>query len=200
MPDSRTSIVTIVPYVTFSLFHVLTFLRTTVLPMVFPAANSSATKDAGANAQAMPAKTAKFIQGWVKQNYDPAMRFVAYSEVLVFVRVLVGAVLLRNSLLAPLLYVHFLRLRFYMSSFTRTSFQHVGGVMDGVTSRSECPPFVRKAYLTLMDLVHRYANTVFSIPQGQHAQANGPATGTTGTGGSATTTATGAGGSAQRRT
>lgn len=89
----------------------------------------------------------------VKANYDPAMRFVAYAEVAVFARVLFGALLLRNSLLAPLFYAHFLRLRFYMSSFTRGAFQHVGSILDGYTQHPSCPPAVRRGYLMLTDLV-----------------------------------------------
>lgn len=89
----------------------------------------------------------------VKSNYDPAMRFVAYAEVAIFAWVLFGALLFRNSLLAPLFYAHFLRLRFYMSSFTRAAFQHVGAVLDGYTQHPSCPPAVRRAYLMVTDLV-----------------------------------------------
>jgi transmembrane protein 33 len=180
--------VTLIPYVTFSLFHVLTFVRTTVIPMVFPhssttpsrsssaegsssSSNASGTAAAGANSPP-PAKAAKFIQTWVKANYDPAMRFVAYSEVAIFARVLFGAVLFKNSLLAPLFYAHFLRLRFYMSSFTRGAFQHVGSVLDGYTQHPSCPPAVRRGYLMLTDLISRYASTVLSV-QNQGAAAGG---------------------------
>ena len=77
------------------------------------------------------------------------MRFVSYAEVVIFVRVLFGALLLRNSLLAPLLYAHFLRLRFYMSSFTRAAFQHVRSELDQMTQNPSCPPVVRKGYLSI---------------------------------------------------
>ena len=86
----------------------------------------------------------KSIQTWVKQNYDLAMRFVSYSEVIIFIRVLFGAILFRNSLLAPLLYAHFLRLRFYMSSFTRAAMQHVRAELDKMTQHPSClPHFVK---------------------------------------------------------
>lgn len=163
--------VTLVPYVTFSLFHVLTFLRTTIIPMIFPHSSSTPARAEGQAAAPAPApaRAAKFIQtcefhiirkslnslllSGVKSNYDPAMRFVAYSEVAIFARVLFGALLFRNSLLAPLFYAHFLRLRFYMSSFTRGAFQHVGSVLDGYTQHPSCPPAVRRAYLMITDLV-----------------------------------------------
>lgn len=167
--------------------------------MAFPSATPpAAPRGSAAAAQppaptTAPAKTAKFIQTWVKKNYDTAMRFVAYSEVAIFLRILLGALFLRNSLLAPLLYAHFLRLRFYMSSFTRTSFQNVGAFLDHQTTRPECPPVVRRAYLTVMDVVNRYASTVLSVPQGGGAAAtNGPANGGA-NGGAAPTTANASG-------
>ena len=145
------------PYVTFSLFHVLTFVRTTVIPSVAPAPQPQSAAGAGRQGEAQPqtpsVKAAKVIQGWVKANYDPAMRFVAYAEVAIFARVVFGALLWRNSLMAPLFYAHFLRLRFYMSSFTRAAFQHVKSILDGYTQHPSCPPVVRKAYLTVTDLV-----------------------------------------------
>ncbi|CCF50237.1 hypothetical protein NDA11_004802 [Ustilago hordei] len=178
---SKSIFITLVPFVTFSLFHVLTFLRTTLVPIVFPSAspapatNQAAGGDATASqSSAPPAKIAKFIQAWVKANYDPAMRFVAYAEVAIFGRVLFGAFLLRNSLMAPLFYAHFLRLRFYMSSFTRAAFQHVKSILDAYTQHQSCPPVVRKAYLTLSDLISRYASSVLSVQNagaGQHAAA-----------------------------
>lgn len=172
---------TLVPFVTFSLFHVLTFVRTTVIPMVFPHSSSAPARAEGAAAAPpapAPARAAKFIQTWVKANYDPAMRFVAYSEVAIFARVLFGALMFKNSLLAPLFYAHFLRLRFYMSSFTRGAFQHVGSVLDGYTQHPKCPPAVRRAYLMLTDLISRYASTVLSVQNQAGANTNGAAAGT----------------------
>lgn len=122
------------------------------------------------------------------------MRFVSYSEVAIFVRLLVGAILLRNSLLAPLIFAHFLRLRFYMSSFTRASWQAVGGQLDAWTQRSECPPVVRRAYLTLMDLLSRYASSVMSVPQGP-APGNGASGRSASGSGAQAATAAGASGS-----
>lgn len=118
------------------------------------------------------------MQLWIRNNYEHCMKLVAWSETLIFLRLLLGAILLRNSLLAPLIFAHFLRLRFYMSSFTRTSWQHVGGVLDSWTSKPECPPIVRRGYLTLMDLVGRYASTVMSVPHGAQGATASGATGT----------------------
>ena len=155
------------PYITFSLFHLLTFTRTTILPSMVPAA-----RNADGTSSPAGGDLSKSIQTWVKQNYDLAMRFVSYSEVIIFIRVLFGAILFRNSLLAPLLYAHFLRLRFYMSSFTRAAMQHVRAELDKMTQHPSCPPALRKGYLMLTDLVTRYACTVLSISRNQPEPAN----------------------------
>jgi len=52
-------------------------------------------------------------------NYDPAMKVVAYTELVILVRVVIGALLLQNSLLSPIVYANFMRQRWYQSSFTR---------------------------------------------------------------------------------
>ncbi|WFD30581.1 hypothetical protein MSPP1_001602 [Malassezia sp. CBS 17886] len=165
--------ITLIPFVTFSLFHLLTFTRTTILPALMPAAQRPDGTSTPAGGE-----LSKKIQTWVKNNYERAMRFVSYAEVVIFVRVLVGALLFRNSLLAPLLYAHFLRLRFYMSSFTRAAFQHVRGELDNLTQNPACPPAVRKVYLMITDLVERYASTVLSISKDQSARPAQPGTST----------------------
>ena len=178
---------------TFSLFHVLTFVRSTVIPMAFPSNTPSSAngQQASPTTPPLPKRIGTMIQSWVKTNYDPAMRFVAYSEVAIFLRLLGGVFLWRNGLIAPLIYAHFLRLRFYMSSFTRAAFTHVGDVLDNATKDQRCPPAVRKGYLTAKDLVRtddqlaqrnriltwnhsqisRYASSVLSV------QNQGPAAG-----------------------
>jgi hypothetical protein len=83
--------VAILPFATFSLFHCLTFLRTNVIPAFVP---KSRTVEPG---QPRPAPHAlenvsRIVQTWVKKNYDSAMKFVAYAELLILARVVVGAV------------------------------------------------------------------------------------------------------------
>ena len=46
-------------------------------------------------------------------NCDPAMKVVAYAELVIFLRVLLGAITFRNSLLSPILFAHFLKQWYY---------------------------------------------------------------------------------------
>jgi len=71
-----------------------------VLPKVpaAPSKTSSAQQQAAQVPASAGARLSKFIQSWVKQNYETAMLFVAYIEVgLVFGRILLGAITFQNS-------------------------------------------------------------------------------------------------------
>jgi len=111
---SKPIAITLIPFMIFSLFHALTFSRTTLMPQFLPPG-----PPATADGPPTPHRFAKQLQVWVKANYDTAMRAVAYAELIIFVRVLLGALVLHNSILSPIIYAHFLRQRWYQSSFTR---------------------------------------------------------------------------------
>jgi len=121
--------ITVLPFMTFSLFHCLTFLRTNILPKL-----SSAP--AAAPGQPRPPRPtdaySRKIQDWVKSNYDTAMRFVAYAELAIFLRVAVGALLLRDSLITPLFLAHFLRLRYHASPFTKQAITTIKARLDDI--------------------------------------------------------------------
>ncbi|GJN88219.1 hypothetical protein Rhopal_001184-T1 [Rhodotorula paludigena] len=170
--------VTLIPFATFSLFHALTFLRTSVLPKPPAAPGKSSSSAAAASAPQTPgAKASKVIQTWVKANYEKAMLFVAYVEVvLVFGRILLGAITFQNSLLAPLFFAHFLRLRYYLSPPTRTAFSWVSAQVDHACNNPKCPPQVKKGVKVVKELIIRYSESIIS-PQQPGAAAAGAAAG-----------------------
>ncbi|CAD6573805.1 MAG: Rho GTPase protein rac1 [Tremellales sp. Tagirdzhanova-0007] len=125
--------ITIIPFATFSLFHALTFLRTNIIPKLVPPPTAPTAQAAG---QPRPPPAAldtasRTIQMWVKGNYDGAMRFVAYAELAIFARVVVGALTFRSSLIAPIFLGHFIRLRYHASAFTRQAVGSVTTRIDG---------------------------------------------------------------------
>ncbi|WWD17915.1 hypothetical protein CI109_102360 [Kwoniella shandongensis] len=127
--------VSILPFATFSLFHCLTFLRTNIIPKLVPAPPPQA---AGAQQAPRPPalleNVSRKIQVWVKVNYDVAMRFVAYCEILIALRLVLGVVTFRTSLIAPLFMVHFIRLRYHASPFTRTAVNNITTYVDNFAS------------------------------------------------------------------
>ncbi|GAA6020165.1 hypothetical protein JCM11491_005551 [Sporobolomyces phaffii] len=171
---------TLLPFATFSLFHTLTFLRTSVLPKV-PATPSASSKNAASQqAQAAPAsagaKLSKAIQTWVKANYETAMLFVAYIEVgLVFGRILLGAITFQNSLLTPLIFGHFLRLRYYLSPPTRTAFGWLNSQVEHyLVKNPSVPAAAKKGVVAVRQLIVRYSESIIQV---QQPGAAGPAGG-----------------------
>jgi hypothetical protein len=115
--------IALIPFWTFSTFHVATFTRTTLVPKFFPPTPNP-------NGQgSTPSPIAKTIQSFVKKYYDPSMKLVAYVELAIFARVLFGLLLWRNSLLMPIIYGMFLRARYFQSPFTRQAFASLDAVI-----------------------------------------------------------------------
>jgi len=104
----------------------------------------------------------------LKANYDIAMLAVAYIELLIFVRVLFGAMLLQNSLLSPIVYSHFLRQRYYQSTFTRQAVTVASRTLDRYASRPGNPPLVGQVWRQAKALIEKWAGSTLE-PQPQPA-------------------------------
>ncbi|KAH7921953.1 hypothetical protein BV22DRAFT_690356 [Leucogyrophana mollusca] len=157
---SKPVAIALLPYTIFSLFHALTFTRTTLMPQFLPPAAPAA-----AGGPPQPHPLAKRLQGWVKANYDPAMRLVAFTELLIFVRVLLGAVTFRNSLLSPLVYGHFLRQRYYQSAFTRDAIALADARISGLVNRPGNPPMLINVWAKARELTGRWAGGTIAPQQ-----------------------------------
>jgi len=161
---SKPVMLALLPYTVFSLFHALTFLRTTILPLVFP----PTPPPPGSTSAPQQSSYAKTIQSWVRANYDKAMRVVAYTELVIMLRVTLGALIFRNSFTTPIIYAHFLRQRYYFSQFSRDSIFHAGAVVDEHIHRA--PPFIGSLWGHLKNLLTRWAGSVI-VPQNAQASA-----------------------------
>jgi len=152
---SKPVTVALLPYAIFSLFHALTFTRTTLMPMFMPPG-----PPATAGGAPTPPPLAKKLQVWVKANYDRAMSIVAYTEILIFVRVLLGAITFQNSLLTPVIYAHFLRQRYYQSAFTRHALGTTDKKIDELIKRPGVPPVASTVYDRIKGVVGGWAGGV----------------------------------------
>ncbi|KAG8969875.1 hypothetical protein FRC03_000121 [Tulasnella sp. 419] len=161
----------LIPYATFSLFHALTFTRTNILPRIFPPAPPAPGQERSSSASQHP--LAKTIHGWVKANYDPAMEFVAWAEIAILSRVVVGALVglpplywlpffnsFRNSLVIPLVFAHFLRLRFYHSAFIRKVVTNVDARVTALVNQPGQNPQIKQAWDTARGLVTRWGGSI----------------------------------------
>lgn len=101
------------------------------------------------------------------------MRVVAYTEVLILARVIVGALMFRNSFITPIIYVHFVRMRFFQSAFTREAIVRVTLKIDEYANGPDVPPVVKQSWGTLQSLIGRWTGTTLNAPAGPAPPASG---------------------------
>jgi len=148
---SKPITVTLLPYMIFSLFHALTFTRTTLISQFLPPGPPNPTGVPG------PHPLAKKLQVWIKANYDSAMRVVAFTELVIFTRIFLGAITFQNSLLSPIIYAHFLRQRYYQSVFTREAITLTSGYVDGWVKKPGNPPAAVMVWEKGREVIRRWA-------------------------------------------
>ncbi|KAG6845656.1 hypothetical protein H0H87_005863 [Tephrocybe sp. NHM501043] len=123
---------------------------------------------ASANGAPQPHPLAKKLQVWVKANYDTAMRVVAYTELVIFVRVLIGAVTFQTALISPLIFAHFLRQRYYQSAFTREAIAFTNAHINKFVRKAGNPPALIQVWEKVQLLTSRWVgNTLTANPAGE---------------------------------
>ncbi|KAG8774783.1 hypothetical protein FRC15_001057 [Serendipita sp. 397] len=150
-------LVAIIPFWTFSTFHVATFARSTLIPKFIP----PVPNPSGSGSSSPP--VSKAIQFFIKKYYDPSMKVVSYVEVAIFARVLFGLLLRSNSLLTPIVYGIFLRSRYYQSPFTREAFKGIDSAILQALSHPQVGGAVPQAtayYNTLKTYLARAAGNL----------------------------------------
>lgn len=91
-------------------------------------------------------------------NYDTAMRAVAFTEILILVRVVLGALVFKNSLLSPIVFVHFLRQRYYQSAFTRDAFAVTDARINALITQ-QGNPTLTNVWTQARGLITRWAGS-----------------------------------------
>lgn len=103
------------------------------------------------------------------------MRIVSYTELVILTLVLLGAILRQNSLLAPIVFAHFLRSRYYQSPFTQASIAHVQGLIEKQVRAPGRPSWMVTGWEYVKMGVGRWAGSVLvpNKPQGAAPAAAG---------------------------
>ncbi|KAI8083362.1 uncharacterized protein B0P05DRAFT_467831 [Gilbertella persicaria] len=153
--------VSLIPFFTFSAFHALGYIRTNIIPNLFP--RPTTASNSGDASVSWQAKTQQQIKSLTDKYYGAAMRFVAQSEVTVIaVRLLIG--LLRLNFMPIILFAQFLRFRYHLSTYTRQTFTELRVKFDGLllppSVDPRIPPVVTKAYITIRDMITRFGNSI----------------------------------------
>ncbi|KAJ2766694.1 Transmembrane nucleoporin, partial [Coemansia nantahalensis] len=126
---AKPMVVTLVPFIVFSLFHVVSYTRSSLIPVFFPGVAAEvqrARQGRGDVRLSMAGRVSKLMGDWSSKYHIPAMREVAVWEVAVICTwTVLGAATLQTSLLLPPMYFQFLRLRYALNSATRAAFYRV---------------------------------------------------------------------------
>jgi hypothetical protein len=132
---SKAVFVALFPFAVYSTFHFLTYLRSNLIPVVFPPA-------AGAPPPAISETLSKFI----KNNYDASMYLVANLEILLWVRVFLYCFVFKNSWILLFIYTLFLRARYSQSVFVRDALKAIEQKGDALIVDARVPDGGRSAW------------------------------------------------------
>ncbi len=153
-------IVTLIPFVTFSTFHSLTFIRQNVIPVVFPG-----------NTNALARQFSQMAGTFVQQYQTKALTFVAFAEVWLIMPYLIISILGGYaSLLSPLLYGHFLRFRYFFSPMTKHAFRELRTRADKFfLTTPQVPLWARNAFIKVRDMIIKFGDMEGLVQQPDQA-------------------------------
>jgi hypothetical protein len=150
---SRLTPLALLPFVVYSVFHVATYVRGSIIPIVSPPAApaSSATSPPSSSRPTQPPRptgpVADAIGKFIKEYYDSSMTLVAFLEIALWLRVAFSAVLFaRGSWILLVAYSVFLRARYAQSSFVQSAFANLAARADAVLANQSTDPRVRAAW------------------------------------------------------
>ncbi len=137
---------TLIPYATFSLFHTLGYLRTELIPKIFPGAPLGTTICSQIN---------KFMVA-----YQPlSINLVAKAEVWVILPMSIITIFWGTSIFTPFLYSQFLQFRFLSSTATRQTLADTEVFLDKwILEHASVPPVVKTGYSKAKELIKTYGN------------------------------------------
>ncbi|KAJ3089854.1 hypothetical protein HK102_005311 [Quaeritorhiza haematococci] len=150
--SSRPLWVTLIPFVTFSLFHSLTYFRQEIIPQFF--ASPAGTQFS------LSRKLSHAIGTFVSSYQQNALYFVAYLEVwLIMPFIIVSIFGGYASIFTPLMYAHFLKFRYFFSPMTKKALGDLRTRADARIGFNErMPDWVRSAYLRIRDTIIRFGD------------------------------------------
>lgn len=143
---SRQIPLALLPFIVYSIFHVATYFRSNILPVIQPptavpnaAAGSGRTKATGPIADG--------IGRFIKEYYDSSMTLVAVLELALWFRLLVPALLFtKGSWILLGAYSIFLRSRIAQSSFVQGAVANLSARGDALFANKSANPQARQIW------------------------------------------------------
>ncbi|KAJ1909712.1 Transmembrane nucleoporin [Mycoemilia scoparia] len=174
--------VSLLPFVVFSLFHSIGYLRRVVIPVFYPnvaneiknattttkSSSSSSSKDNSSKSSlvdlkklSLPAKVSTILGDWYNKYYLDAFSAIALWEVAIIeLWLLLGALTFQTPFLAPLVYGQFLRFRYQLSLPTRNAFGKVRITLDKYLNSPQVPESVSSIYISVRDFLIRTGDQI----------------------------------------
>lgn len=138
---SRQYPIALLPFAVYSLFHVATYTRASLLPVVAP------PTDATSGAKTSQAGLSDTIGRFVKEYYDRSMTLVAVIEIGLWFRLLLAAIIFtKGSWVLLLVYTVFLRVRHSQNSFVQSAVSQITARADGLVANQSTPPAARNVW------------------------------------------------------
>ncbi|GAO19031.1 uncharacterized protein UV8b_01045 [Ustilaginoidea virens] len=136
----------LLPYCVYSIFHVATYTRANLIPVLQPPPPPAD----GASPQRVSNPIADRIGAFVKEYYDASMSIVSGLEILLWFRILLSAILFqRRSWILLGLYTGFLRARYSQSTHVKNSMSQLGARVDSLVGAQGTPPVARQIWETI---------------------------------------------------
>ncbi|KAF2870865.1 hypothetical protein BDV95DRAFT_574786 [Massariosphaeria phaeospora] len=151
---SRQVPLAILPFAVYSIFHVATYVRSSLLPTIQP---PPASGTPGAKPQSSAASDA--IGKFVKEYYDSSMTLVAILEIALWFRVFGSALLFqKGSWILLAVYTVFFRARCGQSSFVQGAISQLTSRVDAQLANQSSPPVARQAWGTFKNVIKQAAD------------------------------------------
>ena len=169
---SRQIPLALLPFAVYSVFHVLTYTRSNLLPVLQPPA-----QPASPGQKPPPSAVSESIGKFVKGYYDTSMTLVAVLEILLFFRILGSVLILQKGAFLLLgFYTVFLRARYAQSSFVQQVVAQAGSRIDVYAADQRTPPVVRSVWEQVKGLLQRGVDMtdLRRYAQGAQQQPTGP--------------------------
>ncbi|KAF2842596.1 hypothetical protein M501DRAFT_993318 [Patellaria atrata CBS 101060] len=140
---SRQIPLAILPFAVYSVFHVATYTRNNLLPVIAPPQHTANAPGAKPKQSALSDAIGKFV----KEYYDSSMTLVAILEIFLWFRILGSALIFqKGSWILLGIYTVFFRARYSQSNFVQGAITHMTARIDDGAANQNIPPVIRQGW------------------------------------------------------
>ena len=149
---SRQIPLALLPFTVYSVFHVMTYTRTNLIPTFSPPKNAPVAATPTSPTSPKPSSSshsalANSIGKFVKEYYDASMTLVAVLEILLWFRLLLSAFTFsKGAFVLLFVYSAFLRARYAQSQFVQGAFAQGTARIDAQVNNQNTPPAARQIW------------------------------------------------------